>query len=288
MSFESTKSRIGLYLVITFALSSIFYALMIACGHVAGGFGLYVVGLMWCPAMGALLTCRIAKLEFSILGWSWGNSKWAWAGYLIPLGYATAGYLIIWNTGLGTFGNVDFEVHIAKGFAWAGAPRFALLIAYFILHATTGMVSSVSTALGEEIGWRGFLTPHMNSAYGFTKGALLTGVIWALWHSPILIFADYNLGTPWYFSFPCFAVMVLSVCIPMAWLRLRSNSLWPAAIFHASHNLFIQAIYTPLTSEHGKITPYAIDEFGFVLPLVTLAVAIWFWRKRKQVAVATT
>ncbi len=54
----------------------------------------------------------------------------------------------------------------------------------------------------------------------------------------------------------------------MAWLVLRARSLWPAAILHASHNLFIQSIFTPLTRDTGP-TKYVIDEFGVGLVITT-------------------
>lgn len=54
----------------------------------------------------------------------------------------------------------------------------------------------------------------------------------------------------------------------LAWLRGKSGSLWPCAICHASHNLFIQAVFTPITTVYGPKTLYAIDEFGFMIPLV--------------------
>jgi membrane protease YdiL (CAAX protease family) len=50
-------------------------------------------------------------------------------------------------------------------------------------------------------------------------------------------------------------------------MRLKSGSLWTAAILHASHNLYIQAIFTPLTRNTGK-TAWFIDEFGAILPIV--------------------
>lgn len=284
MRFESLGSKIILYLCITFGLSSIFYALIIANGHLAGGAGRYVVGLMWCPTIGALLTCRIANLDYSILGFNWGKSRWELTGYLVPLGYATVAYLIIWNTGLGTFGNKGFEDKLISTFGWTNAPRLLTVVVFFVLNGIYGMAGSVSTALGEEIGWRGFLAPHLDKKFGFTGGVIVTGIIWTLWHTPILLFADYNMGTPWWFSLPCFAVLVMTISFPLAWLRLRSKSVWPCAILHASHNLFIQSFFTPMTSASGKITPYSIDEFGFVLPLVTLVVAIWFWRHRRAVA----
>ena len=97
---------------------------------------------------------------------------------------------------------------------------------------------------------------------------------------PIILFADYNSGTPVWFAIACFAVMVIGLSFAFAWLRLRSRSVWPAAILHGSHNLFIQEWLTPITARSGRITPYAIDEFGFMLPLVCSVMAIVFWRVR--------
>ncbi|MBE0688464.1 MAG: CPBP family intramembrane metalloprotease, partial [Anaerolineaceae bacterium] len=78
-----------------------------------------------------------------------------------------------------------------------------------------------------------------------------------------------------------FTIMVLGISFAFAWLRLKSGSLWTAAILHASHNLFIQAIFTPLTLQK-KITPYIIDEFGVGLAIAGMLVALLFIRKNKQ------
>lgn len=59
------------------------------------------------------------------------------------------------------------------------------------------------------------------------------------------------------------------------------NKLWTGAILHASHNLYIQGIFTPLTRNTGK-TAWYIDEFGCVLPLVAIAFAVYFWTGRKK------
>ena len=52
-------------------------------------------------------------------------------------------------------------------------------------------------------------------------------------------------------------------------------------MLHASHNLFVQAIFTPLTRNTGK-TSWFIDEFGAVLPLVIIGFAIYYWRRRRE------
>jgi membrane protease YdiL (CAAX protease family) len=72
--------------------------------------------------------------------------------------------------------------------------------------------------------------------------------------------------------------MVVADSFILAWLTLRSNSLWPAAIFHGSHNLFIQSIFTPLTRDTGP-TKYVIDEFGIGLVITIGIGAILVSRK---------
>jgi membrane protease YdiL (CAAX protease family) len=73
----------------------------------------------------------------------------------------------------------------------------------------------------------------------------------------------------------------MSMSFVFAWFRLKSDSLWTGVILHASHNLFIQSIFTPLTKDTGY-TKYYIDEFGAVLPIIGLFLAFYFWRKQNQ------
>jgi len=50
---------------------------------------------------------------------------------------------------------------------------------------------------------------------------------------------------------------------------------------HASHNLFIQAFFTPLTGSRGTLTAYSIDEFGVAVPLIIVLIAIGLWLKHR-------
>jgi membrane protease YdiL (CAAX protease family) len=75
--------------------------------------------------------------------------------------------------------------------------------------------------------------------------------------------------------------MVVADSFILAWLTLRSKSLWPAAIFHGSHNLFIQSIFTPLTRDTGR-TNYIIDEFGVGLVVTVGIAALFCWRSSKR------
>jgi len=75
----------------------------------------------------------------------------------------------------------------------------------------------------------------------------------------------------------CFTVMAVGISFAFAWLRLQSGSFWPAALMHASHNLFIQQVFDPLTQDTG-ITAYITGEFGTALAIAAIMVAYTFWR----------
>jgi len=279
-SAQVIRAGILIYLACTFALSSIFYTLIIRAGHLSAGHGLYVLGLMWCPGISAIVTCLILRRPIASLGWKW---KWRYqlASYLIPIGYAGAAYALVWATGLGGVPNHKV-IDSLLAHARPGTSPTKALIVFVVATGTLGMITSTVSALGEEIGWRGFLVPELAKITSFTRTALISGAIWTTWHVPILVFADYNSGTPVWYGLTCFAVMVIGISFLFAWMRLKSGSLWTGAFLHASHNLFIQGIFTPLTIDTGE-TKWVIDEFGFALAIAAIVVAVIVWRRRAEV-----
>ncbi len=281
---SSSKKQILTYLVSVFLFSSIFYFLILRAGSLRSGGRLYVLGIMWCPAMAAFLTMRLNRRSLAELGWKW-LGKYQWASWFIPLLYTMIAYLVVWTTGLGGFPNPDFAKSAVGTLGLRTSPAVSTAI-YIPLLCLYGLIGSLSSALGEEIGWRGFLVPELAKNFSFTWTAVISGVVWSVWHYPILIWGDYNAGTPPWYALTCFTVMVISISFIFAWMRLKSGSLWTGAMLHASHNLFVQAVFTPFTRNTGK-TAWYIDEFGAVLPAVAIVFAIYFWRKRHELPAST-
>ena len=277
---RSSRQQVALYLLLVFAFSSVFYFLVLRAHTLGAGAGMFVLGIMWCPALAGMATLKLNGRSFRELGWSWPRSPYAIQSWFVPLLYATIAYLIVWCARLGGFPNHEFMDALVARMGLHASPA-ASTVLYILLVGSFGLTRSLASALGEEIGWRGFLVPELSKSVGFTGTALISGVVWACWHYPLLIWSDYNSGTPTWYGLTCFTVMVLSISFIFAWMRLKSGSLWTGALLHASHNLYVQAIFTPLTRNTGK-TAWFIDEFGAVLPLVTVAFAIYFWRRRNE------
>jgi membrane protease YdiL (CAAX protease family) len=157
--------------------------------------------------------------------------------------------------------------------------RWEAVVVYTIVSATFGLVTSSLTALGEEIGWRGLLVPELARMTDFTKTALISGVIWAIYHYPVMLLADYHGGGPLWYSMICFTVMAVGFSIVLAWIRLKSGSVWTAMFAHAAHNVFIQTIFNPLMVDTGP-TEYVIGEFGAGMAIAYAVAAVLFWQRR--------
>ena len=279
----TSKKQIVAYVLLLFLFSSVFYFLILHAGTLRAGGGLYVRALMWCPALAAFATLRLSRCSFSDLGWRWGDYQLQ--SWWIPLFYAAIAYVIVWSSGLGGFPNPDF-IKQARETLGLHAPAWISVVLYILLVSVFGLIGSLASALGEEIGWRGFLVPELARDFSFTTTALISGIVWSVWHYPVLIWGDYNAGTPTWYGLTCFTIMVISISFIFAWMRLKSGSLWTGAMLHASHNLFVQAIFTPLTRNTGK-TAWYIDEFGAVLPAVVIVFAVYFWNRRHELPTST-
>jgi membrane protease YdiL (CAAX protease family) len=276
------RRAVPAYLLFTLCLSSVFYFL-IAISSTGGGEWVDYTGcLMWCPALGALLASRYLGRSVSTLAWKWGETRYQVAGYLVPLGYTGLIYAFVWTTGAGGFYNKAFVDLIAKDLGLGRLPQWAIIALCFFFTATIGVIRDTATVLGEEIGWRGFLVPELAKRHGFFATAFISGIIWALWHYPILLLGSYHAPTPVWYYLPLFTVTVTTINFLWTWLRLKSGSIWPCVFLHAAHNTFFQRFFDPLTVYNAR-TPYVATEFGASLTLVSILIAVYFWRRRDEV-----
>jgi CAAX protease family protein len=283
---RDVPKQIVVFLFLAFLFSSLPYFVIIHSGHLAAGGGLMVTLLMWCPGFAAFATCKMLRIDLASLGWSWRPSRYvAWA-YLVLVLYALPVYVATWIFVRGSWAFPAFAKQMGASFDFTGWSRTATLFLGLPLLATVALIGGLARTLGEEIGWRGFLLPRLVGQFGFTLGCLVSGCVWALWHYPMLLFADYNAGPNPAYALTCFTLMVFGDSFVFGWMRLRSNSVWPAAMLHASHNVFVQAIFDRMTAPAGKAL-YITTEFGCGLVLTVGAAALYFWTRRKLLESAT-
>ncbi len=273
---------VPIFIGFTAAFSSLFYFLIARSGHSGGPFVNYIGCRMWCPGVAALVTCKCLGRSVSTLGWSWGKTRYAVVCYLIPLAYSAVAYAAVWLTGAGGFYNKAFLNLVSRDLGLGAIRDWLTILLYFLFTATISVIMDLATVLGEEIGWRGFLVPELAKRHGFAATAVLSGLIWAFWHYPLLLLGDYHPATPAWFYLPFFTLLLPAISFVWTWMRLKCGSLWPCVILHAAHNTFIQRFFDPLTVYRAK-TPWVAGEFGVALGGIALVLAVYFWTRRHEV-----
>lgn len=263
--------QINTFLFLTLIFSSLFYWLIITGFTASHEVSQYFRWWMWCPGFAALVTQLINRQGIHGLGWNWSGASSLLIAYCIPLFCVLAAYGVLWITGLGPFFGVS---HPSRSLpAGTDVRATSKLVAF---SATAGVLRRCFAALGEEIGWRGFLVPRLSKLMEFPRVAFLSGLIWSVWHYPVVIFGGYNQRTSMWFALPCFTTMIIAMSMLLAWLRLKSGSVWPCMVFHASQNLFpgMMAQFTVET----RYTRYFAGEFGALLPMAFLMAAAVIWQ----------
>lgn len=263
---------LALFFLLVLASAAIIEGAILAFGFTQ----LLALSIMWSIGLAAMAALKLSGQDLSSLGWGWGQTRYHVIAFALPIIYGAVAYGVAGAAGLADFASGDRLHRIVESQGFQTLPFAIGVFLSLLLASTVGMIGSMASALGEEIGWRGFLTPRLTALTGFVAATLITGLIWASWHLPVLIFSDYNAGGDKGFEVASFMVMIVAISGPFAWLRLASGSLWPAATLHASHNLFLQSIYDPL-SERGAHTVTMVGEFGVVTAVASVLVCLPFW-----------
>ena len=254
---KKEKKTIIIFLIATFLLSSVCYYIYIKVGEAASGI---TALLMWCPGAVAIIISNIFYKKEKVLGFNKCKIKYIILGILIPLVYLGGSYGIYWLLTPKAFtGNIYSN-------------SIGLMV--------SAVFTSVLTAMGEEIGWRGFLLPKMDLIMSRKKVIILCGFIWAVWHYPLMIAGLYQSGTPFWYQLPIFTIEIILITSVMTYFRFRSDSVWPAIILHASHNYIDQLLCAPLTNSKNSV--YFVGETGLVTVIFILIIVIVIYNKKRK------
>ncbi|MEN8879901.1 MAG: type II CAAX endopeptidase family protein [Polaribacter sp.] len=265
-----------LFLILLTALSFIAYYAILKLNPTS----IYVGALMMSPALAAFITLKIKKRPILSLPWSLKELKYLKLSYITPILYVTIAYVLIWLFGFGNFLNTENITQWSNELGLAEYNQTLVLIVMIILLLTVGVIKNLGSTLGEEIGWRGFLIFELRKVMSFKALAIVSGIIWALWHFPIINLM-YGRGENLLLHISAFTIMIIGISVILAYYTFKSNSLWPAAVYHSVHNIYIQKICTPLTISNDNTT-FWIDEYGFMIPIITTIFAVYFWRKAEK------
>ena len=217
----------------------------------ASGAPLGVVGQAWtwAPAIAALLAAALTggrgalrELGSRLVRWRVG---WQW--YLVVI------------LGPAAFSLAVAGVYTLLGGSWAEAAPPALLEGSLLFLPLFLLILTLTDGLGEELAWRGFALPRMLTRYNALAASLILGVIWALWHLPLLWTEGNGM-----FHQPVWLLLldVTAKSVLFTWVFLHTRgSVLIAMLFHGATNLFL-------------VSPDVVSTGDLTLPLLA-AVAKW-------------
>jgi CAAX protease family protein len=132
----------------------------------------------------------------------------------------------------------------------------------------------------EEIGWTGFAYPRMRARFGWLGAALLLGVLWGLWHLPVVdsLGAASPHGSSWPEFFAAFIAVLAAIRVLIAWTYTHTGSLRMAQLLHASSTGFLVILSAPRVTPAQEALWYAV--YAAVLWAVVITVVSLHHRLR--------
>ncbi|MCL2136805.1 MAG: CPBP family intramembrane metalloprotease [Coriobacteriia bacterium] len=266
---DKDKKALTLFLVIIAVLSIAVETVWIIGGETATQAGISSVLMMSPLAAAIIVSFRYYKKQ-GALGLRKCKPRFILLSVSIPLAYLLSSYGLYWVFNKDSL-SFSFTVLIEAAAAYSGRDlpdNIAIAISLAVM-----VPGSILTAFGEEVGWRGFMYPIMQRLWGFKKAIILSCTTWAVWHLPIIVAGlYYPPEMSLLFVIPLFIVEVLALTVIITWLRMKSNSVWPAILFHAAHNYFDQVVFQSMTS--GVNSAYFVGEIGIITLTITVIAAI--------------
>jgi uncharacterized protein len=107
-----------------------------------------------------------------------------------------------------------------------------------IITIIVTIIINLFTVLGEEYGWRGYLLPELTKQKGKVKATIILGIIWALYHAPVVFFLAKASGMTHPFLLCAIqACVVFTVSFPFSYCYYLSGNIIPVLFFHSIWNV---------------------------------------------------
>ena len=270
--------------LISWSVALAAYLLRIAYGSILF-FVILAVCYMPAPAYATLILQKLVyRGTLTPYGFTLKNLSWRWllittVGFVwfIVLGTFVVIGILGNISGVTLFGRIDFSeaafIHqltiFARG-AFGNVPQHLPIppVAIFVLSLVQGVIAGFTVNLpftfGEELGWRGLLLRETQSS-GFLRSNLFVGVVWGLWHAPIIAQGHNYPGHP---IGGIFMMTLFTTCLsfPMAYCRFKSRSILGPSALHGMFN--------PIGVLTALFVVRANPLFGFVAGIAGIAVTL--------------
>ncbi len=245
---------------------------------------------MWGPAIAHVITRLITKT-----GWqnTYLNPKFKknWPFWL--MGWFGPGLLTLIGAAIFFLffpGSFDPQLTMlssqlkATGLAGELINPVQFVLGQMIVALLLAPVLNLVATFGEEFGWRAFLVPALTK-FGHKKALIISGLIWGVWHWPVIAMGynygfDYP-GSPWLGPLAMVWFTVL-VGIFLAWVSMKSESVWPATIAHGALNGIASiGVLFLVKNPPTLLGPYPTGVIGSI-PFLVVGIALFIFAFREE------
>lgn len=287
-----SKKQFTIYMIAAFGLAWILE--IIASIFSNNGNQMVFTGLLTITMFMPFLGVLIARIPLKGMGWMphlKGKGRYLFFALWMPALLSSLGGILFFVVFPNAFDSEFLILHdnLEKAGALEQLNAQGLTIPMCILLTVIFSVTfapffNMFAALGEEVGWRGAMYPYLKEKLGVTKGRIAGGIIWGVWHWPVLIFAGYNYGKE-YIGAPLLGPVVFCICtvtmgILLDYVYEKSGTIWLPSLMHGAENAF--TIFGVLIKpEYAKMSILGPVWHGAIsmIPMIIMAVIVCVRRK---------
>ncbi|MGN0662606.1 MAG: lysostaphin resistance A-like protein [Faecalibacterium sp.] len=289
------KNELTLYLAFAFGLAWICQVggcIALGQGHQA----VYQIALMvtmLCPLAAVLVVTRLFGHRPSGVKWRpqfRGKLRFWLAAWFGPAVFAVLGaalYFLIFPSRFdpsGSYLKAMMGEAVAEQLAQQGITPTVYALICLVQALTYAPLVNMLFAVGEEAGWRGFMLPMLKERFGLWKGRIIGGVIWGIWHWPVMLLSGYEYGTD-YLGAPVLGLAVFCL-VCFAWSTLldilyeKTNCIWVPAIGHGAINASAGVASAFIRTEDLYYSVLGPMPVGLIAILPALVLAVWLtWKE---------
>lgn len=247
--------NIWIFLGIAFTLTWGLAFWLISNGGMANPYATFIfIAFMLIPAISVFITKLITKEGWRDIGFKprfRGHIRWyivAWLGipFLIALGGVL--YFVIFpgefDPNMTALVNSNQNQVLQAGGSISDEAMRLAILGNLVIAVLIAPILNIITCFGEELGWRGYLLPQLLSHMSVKKSLLYSGIIWGLWHAPMIAMGhNYGVGytgAPWGGIVAMCGFCFVIGCI-FSFVTIKTGSFWPAVVAHGALNGFAAA-----------------------------------------------
>jgi membrane protease YdiL (CAAX protease family) len=236
----------------------------------------WIMARMFAPAAASVVARLVLREGFADVSFRFGGRRTLKAiglALVFPIVIGLVAYGVAWATALARFD--PQPLGLVPSIVGDTASPITIFVVILAWAATVGSIIGALSAAGEEIGWRGYMLTRLIDA-GMPRPVLASGLIWGLWHIPLILAGVYVAGSSPVVSAMLFMITVTSIGFVFARVRLETGSIWPAIALHGAWNSIIQGAFDPVTVGTGAGATLWVGEAGILTALALVVAAVIF------------